>query len=446
MTPQILQQIGILLECFIPCFKQRRTFRYLKEFFKGIIMTGRKTVTRIFLTTDRQRHFTNYYRFLKTYKWKFYDVAMKLLILIQNSFELLVDGDGVYAKNLFIALDTTFAKKSGKKFDGADIFHDHSSGKNKAKYVWGHCIFVLGVLYRIPTLGPLCLPFLASIYFREATIKRQKLDEKFVKMLEKAVDMVVSVKGCCKKPITVVADAFFSKKPFFKPLFEKGIFVLSRMRHDAVAYRPALPKKEKTRGRKRKYGEKVKLKKLLDTEPLCAMNIKSGKKTKEIKYVMKDFLLRGYPGFVRFLVIKDKKTVILMTTNLTLCAKDMLEVYRSRFQIEFSFRDLKQHLGFEDYQVRRKTAICRFLNITLLVYSLLRIVLVTNQSVRKTVENYLDQPWRCSLPIFSMEQLISVLRNEFMLQRFFDVSGLCPKTKKIPGSQKFTAGKTPIKG
>jgi len=373
-------------------------------------------------------------------------MAMKLFLLIQTSFEPFVDNAGVYARNLFIALDSTFAKKSGKKFDGADIFHDHSSGTNKAKYIWGHCIFVLGVLYRIAILGSLCLPFLAGIYFRKATIERQKLDEKFTKMLEKAADMVISVKDCCKLPITVVADAFFSKLPFFKPLLEKGIFVLSRMRHDAVAYRPALPKREKTRGRPRKYGEKVKLKKLLDTEPLSCMTVKIGGKTKEIKYVVKDLLLKGFPGFVRFLVIMDKIPVILMTTNLTLFAKDMLEVYLSRFQIEFSFRDLKQHLGFEDYQVRRKEAIQRFLNITLLVYSLLRIVFVVNQSARETVEGYLNQPWRPCLPIFSMEQFLLVLRSEFLRERFSDASGFCPEEEKIPGLLNNTEFSIPLKG
>lgn len=48
-------------------------------------------------------------------------------------------------------------------------------------------------------------------------------------------------------------------------------------------------------------------------------------------YVVKYLLVRGFDGLVRFLVIKDKTPVILMTTNLELSASDILRVYCSRF-------------------------------------------------------------------------------------------------------------------
>ncbi|MCD4786008.1 MAG: hypothetical protein K8T10_19480 [Candidatus Eremiobacteraeota bacterium] len=57
-------------------------------------------------------------------------------------------------------------------------------------------------------------------------------------MLEKAVGMVETIKKYCSKTVTVVVDAFFSKKTFFGPLFEEGIYVLSRCRHDVVAWDP----------------------------------------------------------------------------------------------------------------------------------------------------------------------------------------------------------------
>lgn len=291
---------------------------------------------------------------------------------------------------------------------------------------------MLGVLFQIPGLGPLCLPFLASVYFRKATILKQNLDEDFVPMLEKAVNMVLSIKECCKKPVTVVADAFFSKKSFFLPLMEQGISVLSRMRHDATAYLPPPAVKKKGRGRPRKYGKKIKLKELLNTEILDVMEIRIGGRLKKIRYVMRDLLLKGVPSPVRFLVIKDKKPVILMTTNKNLSAVDILEIYRSRFQIEFSFRDMKQHLGFGDYQVRRKEAIARFLNLALLVYSILKIVFATNESVREIIRTSLNQPWRCSFPIFSLENLLSVVKSEYIIQKFFDMSGLRPEKEKIP--------------
>lgn len=331
MAPQAIQQLQFLLTSFIPCFAQVRTFQYLVEFFWGIVCaTARRTVTQIFLAAGSKRHYTNYHRFLKNYHWSILEVARCLFILIQSNIAPLAEGKN--GKNLFLPLDSTFSKKSGKKMDGVDSFFDHSTKPNTPKYIWGHCIFLLGVLYRLPILGWMCFPFLASIYLRKDTIKRQNLNEPFIPMLQKSVEMILSVKEQCTKRITVVADAFFSKKNFFKPLCEKGVYILSRMRHDAIAYEPAPKVDKRGRGRPARYGKKVKLKDLLNTETLCTLVAKIGGKNKEIKYVTIDLLVRGFPHFIRFMVIKDRIPVILMTTNLELSPKEMIEAYCARLK------------------------------------------------------------------------------------------------------------------
>ena len=161
-------------------------------------------------------------------------------------------------------------------------------------------------------------------------------------------------------------------------------------------------------------------------------------KEKRIQYVLKDLLVRGYDGFVRYLVIKGKKPIILMATNLNLSAADMLRVYSARFQVEFCIRDMKQHLGFTQYQVRRSEAVRRFLNIAILVYSLLKIAFFTSENLQSAVARRLETPWRTSLPVFSLEQLLEVMRQEIFIQRFFNTSAQKPKKEKIPTKQKST--------
>lgn len=214
-----------------------------------------------------------------------------------------------------------------------------------------------------------------------------------------------------------------------------GIYTLTRSRKDAVAFEffsSVPPEKEKKRGRPKAFGKKVKIRNLLQVELLSSMTVNVSGKTINLEYALKDLLVRGYSKPVRFLVIKDKTPVILMTTNLNLGAKEILETYCARFQIEFSIRDLKQHLGFEQYQVRRSEAIEKFLNICVLVYSLLKIIFVTEGDLQRLVQKKIDHPWRTKPAIFSFEQLISIIQHEITLKLFFDTSGTCPQEEKIP--------------
>ena len=41
---------------------------------------------------------------------------------------------------------------------------------------------------------------------------------------------------------------------------------------------------------------------------------------------------------------------ILVSTDLSLTAAQIIEIYAARFSLEIAIRDLKQHFGFEDYQ------------------------------------------------------------------------------------------------
>ena len=40
--------------------------------------------------------------------------------------------------------------------------------------------------------------------------------------------------------------------------------------------------------------------------------------------------------------------MLLYSTDLALVPKRLFHLYRARFQIEFAFRDAKQHLGLND--------------------------------------------------------------------------------------------------
>ena len=78
-------------------------------------------------------------------------------------------------------------------------------------------------------------------------------------------------------------------------------------------------------------------------------------------------------GKVSVVVVKEKrkKPRYLVCTNLHLSALDIVKYYTKRWKIEQMIKDLKQRLGFGDYQVRNLRAIQRHVVLALLSYCVL---------------------------------------------------------------------------
>jgi putative transposase len=57
--------------------------------------------------------------------------------------------------------------------------------------------------------------------------------------------------------------------------------------------------------------------------------------------------------------------VILYSTDLTLGWENIIDYYRLRFQIEFNFRDAKQHWGLEDFMVIKEQSVFNAANLSL---------------------------------------------------------------------------------
>jgi len=72
--------------------------------------------------------------------------------------------------------------------------------------------------------------------------------------------------------------------------------------------------------------------------------------------VTREVWLRNIPKKVRVVVTEGVKgPIILVSTDLSLTAAQIIEIYAARFSLEIAIRDLKQHFGFEDYQATTTT-------------------------------------------------------------------------------------------
>ena len=93
--------------------------------------------------------------------------------------------------------------------------------------------------------------------------------------------------------------------------------------------------------------------------------------------MVRDVWLRNIPKKVRVVVIVGiKEPVILVCTDLSLNAAQIIEIYAARFALEITIRDLKQHFGFTDYQSTTPIAIFRFVQLCCTAFCIWKLMLL----------------------------------------------------------------------
>jgi hypothetical protein len=139
------------------------------------------------------------------------------------------------------------------------------------------------------------------------------------------------------------------KKEFILPLVRKRLHIITKMRSDANLKYLFKGKQHNEKGRKRKHAEKVDLKNIDRRRwTMVYENKQCFCLTAELFCVTLKMNVR----IVYLLHKKHKNYEILLSTDINLSAEKIEKYYRMRYQIEFLFRDGKQHSGFEDCQAR----------------------------------------------------------------------------------------------
>ena len=210
---------------------------------------------------------------------------------------------------------------------------------------------------------------------------------------------------------TVVCDAFFSKATFIKPLCENGFHVISRFRNDAALFYPTLENGTGKRGRPKLYDGKIDFE-YLDITRCTEYKVNKGKLygLKAYSKALKRFvsLAVWYPMDGR-----TDKWQLYFSTNEIQNAQDVLDFYRTRFQLEFCFRDAKQHAGITNCQSTDFRKLAFHFNASLAAINLAK------AACKKMGIKY------------SISSCKSVIHNAYMLERFICVSGIEPNTQLI---------------
>ena len=205
----------------------------------------------------------------------------------------------------------------------------------------------------------------------------------------------------------VVADAYFAKNNFVTGLQEMKFDLVSRFRDDAVLYYPTLQKPTGKKGRPKLYDGKIDMINL-DTTRVQKINIDNGDLYTLVAYS------KSLKRMVRLVVwySKDgKKPKLFFSTNPKMSGKDVIEFYRTRFQIEFCFRDAKGFTGLTQSQARDVAKLSFNFNASL-----------TSVNLAKALAKERGIP-------FSMASCKTMIHNTYLLERFICVSGIKPNRR-----------------
>jgi hypothetical protein len=170
-------------------------------------------------------------------------------------------------------------------------------------------------------------------------------------LLDKLVLLVNSL--AVTLPFYMVADTYYAAANIIRPLLKAGQHLIAAVRSNAVAYEAAPVPTTPQRGRPRVYGAKIKLKTLFN-EPAAFISAPSpiyGEKNVVLRYRLIDLCWRPVGCLVRFVLVihPDRGRKILLSTDLSLAALQIIELFGVRFKIEVSFKQAIYTVGTYAY-------------------------------------------------------------------------------------------------
>lgn len=255
--------------------------------------------------------------------------------LVLKNFDALVTLNG----RQLLVVDGIKIGKEGKKMPGVKWLHQDSDSNSKAEYIMGHSIQAIAILVQ-GLKGFFALPLTARIHegIRFDCNDRRTLMDKLIELL-----CEMNLPG----QYYLLADKYYCSGGLIKQLVAKGIHIITMMKKNAVAYYPVADATSKGRGRPKKYGEKIKLFSLFNSNLEFVSAAIPGYTKVVVEYCAIELLWRPLGETVKFVLVKhpERGNGIVMSTDLTIDPIDMIFGYSLRFKIEVLFKQAVHQIG-----------------------------------------------------------------------------------------------------
>jgi hypothetical protein len=239
--------------------------------------------------------------------------------------------------------------KEGRKMPAVKKLHQESTNNSKPEFIDGHSFQAISLLVQAADGHVTSVPLTARIH--EGVIDRAL--ELRRTLLDRLVELFLEIARELAPQLILVADAYYASAKVILPLLAQGHHLVSRVRRNAVAYRPPPIPRRRRRGRPRRYGRKLRLVSLLQRESgfETAASPVYGEKNVRIAYRSLDLLWRPVGRLVRFVFVRhpQRGDLILLCTDTSLDPLTVIALYGYRFKIEVGFRQAIHGLGAYAY-------------------------------------------------------------------------------------------------
>jgi hypothetical protein len=354
------------------CHFSKPNFIYFQGYLWGLLLArGRKTMNNIaHCCFWLERSLSSWERFLSENRWDVNAVGKTLITLLLQKLKNQLQVHGGY----LAGLDTLLVPKNGQKMPGVQLWKDHSGNADRGESLKGHHWGILGLIGGEKTskrywCWPIKMRLISGKLNPFQFIVNSQGIARRANFWDGVIPLVLDLKQELGSVVLrIVVDAYFCKVPFLAPLVSSGIQVITRMRKDAVAWDQRIESETK---KTVKMDGEWKLAHLLEKFTPQKLSVKIYGKQVSVEAVEREVFIRGFQPKVKVIVAKGKKEpIIFLSTDLTLSAAQIIEIYGARFSIELAIRDLKQHFGLAHYQCYLGIAIDRFVHLACVAYCL----------------------------------------------------------------------------
>ncbi len=336
----VKQDVQFILSWFQDAFSSP-SFNLFSSFILGFIQLGKEghtssmvqSLARSFLS----RSLSSFTRFLGKNAWAREEV---LALALQKFFQTLK----IKARSVvFLLLDDTIIKKTGKKIPGCSWYKDHA--QNLAN-VFGHQWVLAALLYK-----KALLPLGSRLYHPRGAKGCGRFQTKIT--LAKRILQNLCLPMACK--LYVLADSWYWCKELALLCRNYGYHMISQLKSNSVVW---------VKGKRTPVTELA-----FRTSAFREVSAFLYGKNKTLKIAKFIAVVKGL-GPVAVVIVKEKRKKIryLVSTNFLLPALEIVKFYAHRWKIEQMIKDLKQRLGLGDYQVRNLQAIQGHMTLVLLSY------------------------------------------------------------------------------
>jgi DDE superfamily endonuclease len=443
-----------LLVAFEPCFSapSYRTFSLvIAGWIHGL---GRRTVTAVAVASgglDRC-HISVFHRFFSRATWSLDAVGQVVFRLALGW----IPAD----QPLFILVDDTLARKTGKGISLATMHHDPLlSTARKPFCSFGHVWVVLALWVPLPMSGTrgFALPLLFRLYVgakrggtkdapgrprrgtRQRAAEQAHAEHPRPTKLALARELLALVAGWADgRTVYAVVDSAYAARPLLEDR-PATVQVLSRLRPDAALWARPGRRRPGQRGRPRRKGHRLPTPKAMAAtrrrwDPLPVTLY--GRPVTPLVFGCTALwygALRDQP--VRIVIVRDpsgrRRDEAFFCTDLTVDHTFILEGYARRWTIEVAFYNQKQFLGFEDPQNQTATAVARTAPMAALAYDLVLLWYATRIQEGRS-SDWLVRPWYRSKTTPSFLDMLTAVRQESWRLHFSAPLSLTPVAQNSP--------------